>query len=85
MSTLHIFSSVNVSVSTKQLMNENDSMLLTQDACYISNQFNEFKGKKYVLEPCAKARGVDASASFTMISDKEFVTLVLNHHSNISW
>lgn len=85
MNTLHIFSSAEINHVAKQVMGELDSILLSQDACYISGCFNDFKGNKYLLESCCKARAIEAIAGFTMISDEEFVTLVLNHNSNVSW
>lgn len=85
MSTLHLFSAACVSDLAKHIVKQEDSILLSQDACYVANQFIDFAGRKYILASCAQARGIESIVGFSMISDEEFVTLVLNHHSNVSW
>ncbi|WP_462151326.1 DsrH/TusB family sulfur metabolism protein [Pseudoalteromonas xiamenensis] len=85
MNTLYIFTSAELKSHQLAMLTDNDSVLLTQDASYCVSRFVDLKGDKYLLDSCAQARDVKAPAPFKMVTDEEFVALVLSHKTNITW
>lgn len=63
---------------------EEDTVLLAQDACYDHAGFSELFGTCVVLELDAKARNIESN-TLTTISDQQWLELVLQANSNISW
>lgn len=69
---------------TQFIVSSDDIVLLAQDACYDITQFSALFDTCYILALDANARGIEASEQVT-ISDKQWLELVLQARTTISW
>lgn len=90
MSQLHIFSSLQSFQRGQVVLSQlspDDGVLLRADALYQLLSSADFAAGSYALKADALARGLDP-AQFTQVSwidYDDWVDLVLQHDSNISW
>ncbi|ATC94510.1 DsrH/TusB family sulfur metabolism protein [Pseudoalteromonas tunicata] len=88
--TLHIFNQALSAIElnkVKSLINEKDTLLLTQDACYSAKYFKSLHCEQMLLLASdAQARlNQDELVSLSLIEFSDWVELTLSHQSIITW
>lgn len=84
---LHIFCKpLSDYVQQQLIIAENDSILLISDACYSASHFaSQYNNcDVYALETDIKARGIE-HPTVKLISDEQWVTLVVQSEQHITW
>ena len=85
--TLHIFCKpLSDYVQQQLIIAQDDSILLISDACYSASHFaSQYNNcDVYALETDIKARGIE-HPTVKLISDEQWVTLVVQSEQHITW